>query len=103
MNATGFTQEQTNKLSSSNGFDNAEQKSELRDHSLVKQPSLLVKASDNFAIVENEIAVGKVRVMKPKMFEIKKQAILPTIYSLGEVRRPVAGGGKRIIFSIRHR
>lgn len=102
LNTTGQIYDVTNKLSSSNGFENADLKSDTKESLLNRQSSLLVKASDQFVLVENEIILGKARVMKPKIFEVKKLTFLPTIYSIAEVKRPNFGGGRSKIILFRN-
>ena len=56
-----------------------------------------LKLGDEFTLVDNEVIVAKVKVMKPKKFTIVKQVILPTIYSTGEVFEPQLQKSRRVI------
>jgi hypothetical protein len=102
LNVNGPYHELTKKPSSINVFEGTETKSDPKEMSIIKQPSLSTKPMDNFLFIENEVVIGKVRVMKPKLFELRKQAFLPTIYSIAEVKRPVGGAGKRKRSSFRN-
>ena len=50
--------------------------------------SNLMKLNENFTIIENDIIISKVRVLKPKKFKVIKTVILPTLYSTGQTILP---------------
>lgn len=95
LKAIGTGSELANKRSPSFIMENTEPEVRDWESALLRQSLLSLKVMDNFKYVENEIVVAKVRVMRPKAFEIKRTAILPTIYTTCEVKRGLGSGGIR--------
>jgi hypothetical protein len=84
--------EMSNRISTSGQGEMTETHGVLPVPQLAKQFSLINKLAENFVLQENEIIFGKVKVMKPKAYEQIKEIILPTVYSLAEVKSVVKGG-----------
>jgi len=60
-------------------------------NAIVKNNSIQMKLGENFMIVDNDVFVAKVKVVKPKQYQAEKKIILPTVYNPAEIKLPVRG------------
>lgn len=89
--------ETTQKNPSGTALENSEGYISHAEHQLIRQASIRNKINENYFVIEDEIFTAKPKVMKPKVFEQKKIIVLPTVYSIAEVKSLAKNGKSSIV------